>query len=210
MLNLWFIYLRPYRVALGLAVIAVCLFGYMAHQQSEISSLASAVKATQNKIDKAELAKKEASKPFDTTKHQKVIQARTVSAEQIGKEIIAVDNTLTAFYKTNAPMPTGAKKDALIAKVKAAQTKNTALTGTAVADQINTWQLNPAWTLKLESVVAYQDTTTLPVVFSMTTKQGKAAGLIYAMYDVNNHKLSNITRHYTVDGLKDAVDVGGE
>lgn len=43
----------------------------------------------------------------------------------------------------------------------------------------------------------------------MKTKDGKAAGLIYARYNVNKQTLEDINRYYTTDGLKDEIDVGG-
>lgn len=195
-------------VLMGIGVIGMLL--YMSSQNKVIAKLESDVATTEGLIVDAETALSGVTKEFDVKAHQARIKKRTVSAKEIGNEMIAVDNALTAFFKTNAPLPKDKKEKAtLLAALDEAKAKNTTLTGAKESDHIKTWQLNPEWKLTLESVVTYQDTDRVPVVFSMKTKAGKAAGLIYATYDVNKHTLTNISRYYTTDGLKDEIDVGG-
>lgn len=195
-------------ILMGLLIIGLVVF--MGNQNKAMDKLEADIAAMQKLVDDKKATYAALSKQFDPEQEQEKIEQRTVSAKKIGEEFIAVDNTLTAFFKTNEPLPKDeAKKKALFAKVEKAKAKNTVLTGAEEGDHISTWQLNPEWTLKLESVVAYQDTDQIPVVFSMKTKDGKNAGLIYATYDVGDHMLDNIGRHYTTDGLDDAVNVGG-
>ncbi|PAF27345.1 hypothetical protein CHH61_03740 [Shouchella clausii] len=184
---------------------------FMSNQSKVVAELESDIETIEELLVDAEKNKVALEEEFDAKAHQQRIKERTVSAEEIGKEIIEVDDVLTAFYKTNEPLPEDKKeRDALFARLEEAKKKNTELTGATEADHIKTWQLNPQWTLTLESVLAYQqDSDRFPVLFLMETGDGKSAGLIYATYDVTNHTLSNISRHYTTDGLKDEVDVGG-
>lgn len=195
-------------VVMGVGITGMLLF--MSSESKAIAQLESDVETSEGLITDAEKTLSGISKEFDAKEHQAKIKERTVSATKIGEEMIAVDDALTSFYKTNEPLPEDKKeKDALFAKLEEAKAKNTELTGAGEADHIKTWQLNPEWTLKLESVITYQDTERVPVVFSMTTKDGKSAGLITAVYEVNNHQLDSISRHYTTDGLEDEIDVGG-
>lgn len=193
-----------------LFIVALIMLLFLLNQNKAIGKLEAAVASTQESLDEAKATEKDLSQEFDAKAHQKTIKERTVSAKGIAKEIIAVDDTLTAFYKTSDPMPKDKKKkQELLDSVEKAKEENTKLTGAEEADQIKTLQLNPDWTMKLESVVTYQDTNSVPILFSMKTKKGKDAGLIYAIYNVDSHKLTNISRHYTTDGLADEVSVGG-
>lgn len=195
-------------VVIGAGIAGMLLF--MSNQSKAIAELKSDVETTEGLIADAEKTRSGISQEFDAKEHQAKIKERTVSAVNIGEKMIAVDDALTSFYKTNEPLPEDKKeKDALFAKLDDAKAKNTELTGAGEADHIKTWQLNPEWTLKLESVITYQDTDRVPVVFSMKTADGKSAGLITAVYEVNNHMLDSISRHYTTDGLQDEIDVGG-
>lgn len=147
---------------------------------------------------------------FDKEAHQTIIEARTVSAREIGKRAITIDDALTAFYKTNQPLPTDAKaKQKVFDDLKKNQAKNTRLTGAGEADHIKTWKLNPEWKTTLATVVTYQDAPSVPILFDMKTAKGKEAGIIYAVYNTGSDTLSGISKHYTTDGMNDAVQVGG-
>lgn len=202
------------KILVSVTTAAFLAMGFMTYtvvqQNKEIASLEKA--NDEAKVEmvnlKQELA--DSSEKFDKKKHQKQVKERTISAQKIGKEMIAIDDELTTFYKTSDPLPKDKKaKDAIFKKLEAAKRENTRITGASEADHIQTWQLNPDWTLKLETIVAYRDTDRVPILFSMTTKKGKPAGLISATYDVSNHMIDDVARHYTIDGLKDEVDVGG-
>jgi len=180
------------------------------HQDKVHDQLKLDVSALRQQVAEQKVVQKEVDQPFDETKHAETITLRTVSAKQIGNEMIKVDNMLTSFYKSNESLPEDqAAYDKIVNELEWAKKENEKLTGATEDEQIQTWKLNPAWTLRLDSVITYQDTDNVPILFSMTTKAGKLAGLISAVYDVNNHKIVNVVRHYTTDGLDDEVDVGG-
>ncbi|MGX1195854.1 hypothetical protein [Metabacillus sp. SLBN-84] len=202
--------IRTYWIVVLIGTILTGMLWFISNQGDAITKLESDVKVTEGLLVEAEKTLAGLNREFDAKAHQKEINARTVSARKIGKDMIAVDDALTAFYKTNAPLPEDKnQRDALYKNLEAVKKKNTELTGAGEADHIKTWKLNPEWKLKLESIITYQDTDRVPIVFSMTTKVGKSAGLVYAVYDVTNHRLQNVTRHYTTVGLQDEVDVGG-
>ncbi|MEW4426019.1 hypothetical protein AB1I68_00830 [Paenibacillus pabuli] len=202
--------LKVYGIPIVLGLIALIMVVLIWQQNKTIDTLESDIAGTQELIQGAEVTKEKVDEPFDSKEHEEILQSRTVSAKKIGAEIIAVEDMLASFYKTNEDLPEDqAAYDELFNNLEKAKAENTRLTNATESDHIQTWKLNPEWTLKLESIVTYQDTDNVPVLFSMTTKSGKSAGLIYAVYDVANYKLTNISRHYTTDGLDDEADVGG-
>lgn len=202
--------MKSYWPVLVVGAVIIVMVLYMSSQSKELEKLKSDVEITKTLIRDANKTYDTIKGEFDVAKHQETLKERTVSAKKIGQEMIAVDNALTAFYKTNEPLPQDeAKKQAMFDALDKAKAENTRLTGAKEKDHINTWKLNPAWTTTLDTVVTYQDTDRVPVVFSMKTADGKVAGLVVATYDVSKHQLKDITRYYTTDGLKDEIDVGG-
>lgn len=202
--------LKTYWIPIVLGLIALIMVVLIWQQNKTIDALVSDIAGTQELLQGAQATKEEVDQPFDSKGHEEILQSRTVSAKKIGAEIIAAENVLTSFYKSNEPLPEDQTAyDKIVKDLEKAKAENTRLTNATESDHIQTWKLNPEWTLKLESIVTYQDTDNVPILFSMTTKSGKSAGLIYAVYDVVNYKLTNISRHYTTDGLDDEVDVGG-
>lgn len=202
--------LKAYGIPIILGLFALILVFLILQQNKKIDVLESDIAGTQELLQGAQATKEKVDQPFDSKEHEEILQSRTVSAKKIGAEIIAAEDVLTSFYKSNEPLPDDQDEyDKIVKDLEKAKAENTRLTSATEGDHIQTWKLNPEWTLKLESIVTYQDTDNVPVLFSMTTKSGKSAGLIYAVYDVVNYKLTNISRHYTTDGLDDEVDVGG-
>ncbi|WP_145142325.1 hypothetical protein [Paenibacillus sp. Y412MC10] len=202
--------LKAYGIPIILGLVALIMGVLILQQNKKIDALESDIAGKQEQLQSAQATKEKVDHPFDSKEHEEILQSRTVSAKKIGAEIIAAENVLASFYKSNEPLPEDqAAYDKIVKNLKHAQAENTRLTNASESDHIQTWKLNPEWTLKLESIVTYQDTDNVPVLFSMTTKSGKSAGLIYAVYDVVNYKLTNISRHYTTSGLDDEVDVGG-
>lgn len=201
--------LRQYWFVTVLGAVLIGLSLWMAHVSSENVKLENRIEKLQTSIETAEKDYAIANQKFNEKQEVKTIQAKTVSAKQIAARMIQVDDTLTAYYKSNAPLPTGKKRQAYMNNVQKAKEENTKITGADEADQIKTWQLNPDWTLKLDSVVIYRDTDRIPIVFSMTTKDGKTAGLVNAIYDVNDDMIDDVETHYTTAGINDEVDVGG-
>lgn len=210
MVSKWLHVAKTYWIAVVIGAVIAGMLVYMSNQNKTVEELREDIETTDGLVADAKETRSGLDEDFNTKEHQETIEQRSVSAKEIGKEMIAVDDALTSFYKTNEPLPDDEKeREALFTKLDKAKAQNTKLTGASEADHIKTWQLNPKWTLKLESVVTYQDTNRVPIVFSMKTSDGKPAGLIYAIYNVDNHTLGNISRHYTTDGLKDETDVGG-
>lgn len=202
--------LKAYGIPIFLGLVSLILVVLIWQQNKTISTLESDIAGTQELIQGAEATKQKVEEPYDSKEHEEILESRTVSAKKIGAEIIAAENVLASFYKSNEDLPEDqGAYDKIVKNLEKAKVENTRLTNATESDHIQTWKLNPEWTLKLESIVTYQDTDNVPVLFSMTTKSGKSAGLIYAVYDVANYKLTSISRHYTTDGLDDEVDVGG-
>ncbi|WP_078598690.1 hypothetical protein [Evansella clarkii] len=202
--------LKTYWIAVILGIAVVIMLSFIPGHKEDIAELEAAIERTKELIADSEKISSDLEKEFDADEFMEEMEQRTVSATQIGKEMVKVDDVLTAFYKTHESLPEDEdERDALFAELEEAQAKNTELTGAGEADHIKTWQLNPEWSLELESVITYQDTERFPVVFKMKTKDGKLAGLVHAIYNVSDHRLSSINRHYTIDGLRDEADVGG-
>lgn len=202
--------IKTFGVAILIGVVGIGIFAYLGTQGNDIDTLESDIVTVEGLILDNKQILERIPESFDREGHQEEIESRTISAREIGEEMIKVDNTLTAFYKTSDPLPESEKeKAAMFQALDKAKEANTALTGASESDHIITWQLNPEWTLRLDSVITYQDTDRVPIVFSMTTKDGKQAGLIFATYDVARFSLTDISRHYTPDGLADEADIGG-
>lgn len=202
--------LKTYSIPLVLGVMSLGMMFVSSNQSKAIAELEEGIAAYDALEKESAATDAKLDNTYDKEKHIEVIEGRTVSAEAIGKRMIEVDNELSAFYKTNEPFPESESEVTKMLEVlEKAQIENTLLTGASEADHINTWKLNPAWKTTLETVVTYQDAPQVPVLFSMATKDGKSAGLIYAIYDTENDKLVNINKHYTTIGIQDAVDVGG-
>ena len=159
----------------------------------------------------AELAK--VSEVYDAEKEKNTIRENSVSATDISESMIAVDTVLTSFYRSSMPFPEGISADeraALIQKGEDAKAKYRTITGLDPANGVNTWQLNPEWSLKLETILTYKSVKEIPVLFSMKTKDGRDAGLVQTTYDVESNTLKNIVTHYTQAGIEDKADVGGQ
>lgn len=201
---------KRYGLVIAAGVVMAGGMIYATSVQADVSELSSEIATLEQDIVEQQRLLTVAEQPIDKEAQKQVIQNRTVSAKKIADEFIPVDDTLTAFYKTSGDLPTDESElKALQQAVEEAKALNTQLTGASEADHIQTWQLNPEWTLSLESVVTYRDTDRVPVVFRMTTKDGEPAGLVYATYDVQKNQLSNVTRHYTPAGINNQADIGG-
>lgn len=202
--------LKAYSLPIVLGTVSLGALFFAFDQNDKIESLTADVATMESLLSDTQAVDSGLDTEFDKDEHVEVIEGRTVSAKAIGKEMIAADDALTEFYKTNEPFPDDQDEvDKMMAARDAAHAENTRLTGAGDADQLDTWKLNPEWKTKLESVVVYQDTQRVPIVFSMTTKSGDNAGLVYAVYDTESEMLTNISKHYTTAGMQDAVDIGG-
>lgn len=176
-----------------------------------------------NKTDELEVVE---NKPdYDPEVHAKVIRESSVSAEAIGKDIIAYDNELTELMRIPAEeagcddsLEESCTDDDMTAEELAEYeaelqdnvdrlNKTYELKDKLLAPDCpnESWQLNPNWTLKLESIINYRSTSSFPIVFSMTTANGEKAGIVMATFSVDDYKLSNVNIHYTSVGLNDTL-----
>lgn len=169
---------------------------------SSVTELRNDVERKQALVSEIEEQLKGVTIEADAEEQVQKVKENVISAKQIGEEMIEVDNTLAAFYKTWEPP---LENEKLLQEVEAAKKKNTELTGADDNDHLITWQLNPEWTLKLESVINYGDVKEIPVLFTMTTGEGEFAGIVRAMYEVSKHQLREIKVQYTPAGEMDRV-----
>lgn len=201
--------IKPYAGAVVLGLTAVGLLVYTGNVRDELETAETQLVAYEKELAAIRATDAELSKPLDTDAAADTIETRTVSAEKVAKEIIAVDDTLTQFFKMNEVIEDKAARDKFFKSVDIAKQENTRLTGASEADHIDTWKKNPEWTTKLETVVAYEDAPTVPVVFSMTTKDGDTAGLVFATYNAQSGTIDGVSKLYTRAGILDESAVGG-
>lgn len=186
-------------------IVVVLLIGlsiFMFIQNNSLNELETEISKKQSLIDEIEKKLEEAGETVDSEQIVHEVRESIISAKEIGAEMIEVDNTLTEFYQSWDPVP---EDDGYLRKLEVAQKKNTELTGAGEQDHIATWQLNPEWTLTLETVINYGDVEQIPVLFKMTTAEGELAGIVRATYIVSEHKLTDIKKQYTPAGERDRV-----
>lgn len=139
----------------------------------------------------------------DLAPEVEVIEQSGAHARDMGKEMIQVQKKLSDAYRTPDPVVDYKDKDGLD-KAEVAYTRMT-----NSSDYINTWMLNPEWSMELDSIGNYVESKHVPVVFSLYLKDGGLAGMVRASYDSERDLMKDIVVSYTVDGYNDAVDVGG-
>lgn len=200
---------KKYWIIGVIAVIVIVLFMIMNGRSNTMETLQAEIDAMSDvKAERVAEAEAMADETFDSEGHIEQIETTTVSAEEIGEIVIKLDNELTAFYKTAEALPEDEDEyDAMFEQLEKNQALNADLRG--ISNHGDTWQLNPDWTLELDSIVAYQATASIPVIFTMTTEDGDNAGVVRATYNVEDNTLSNIVRQYTSAGLDDAASIGG-
>lgn len=149
---------------------------------------------------------------FDEEAFVKSVKSNKANAKTFGEDIIEVDNKLTAYYKNDKPYPDVNNKkevDKINKELDKYRSLNSSLRGAKKDTHLATWQLNPEWTLTLESVMTYQNVERFPIVFSMKTTDGEIAGIVYGEYDVSSNSMSSIRIQYTDAGIKDEASIGG-
>lgn len=132
-------------------------------------------------------------------KKQQIINARKAGQALAEAESIFVMNFFDTEQKNEADFKEKyAKAKEVIDKYLVKQNKEFAS---------NPWLRNPAWKLKMETIVNFA-TENAPIIFTMTNDQGQLMGLVTATYDGSS--FYQVTVKYTQDGLKDSVDFGGK
>lgn len=201
--------IKPYIPATVLGVTSLALLLYTNDIREQTAVAETEVKSIESELAIARQTDNDLSVELDTEAAAEEYTARTVSAEKIAKELIAVDDTLTQFFKMNEVIENESEREKFFASVDIAKQENTRLTGATEADHIDTWKKNPEWTTKLETVVVYADAQMVPIVFSMKTKDGRNAGLVFATYDSLAENIVGVSKLYTRDGIVDESSVGG-
>lgn len=146
---------------------------------------------------------------FDKKEYQNEIDTKTVNAKKAGKKIIDIQNELADLFRVDGNPSKKFIENRLKRGPELAE-KQAEFTDIDPMLYHSTWKLNKDWDLKLETVISYQNVATFPVVFSMTTTEGKPAGMIKATYNVNDDSFTEIERHYTVLGERESVQGVGD
>lgn len=133
----------------------------------------------------------------------KIITESGAHALDMGSEMIEVQQMLTDAYKTIEPV-VEFEDQAGLEEAKEAYTRMTNST-----DYVHTWMLNGEWSMQLDTVATFKDADNVPVVFTMYLKDGSLAGIVRGQYNSQNDILDDVIVDYTVNGMNDAVDVGG-
>lgn len=195
-----------------IVIVLIILIGgtYIVRMRSEVQSTKNDILIANEQILENKINLSDLEKEFDAEVYSQTLESTDISAKKIGQEIIALDNFLTAYYKSNDPLPENEEDHPkYFERLELAKKEYSKIVEVKDTEYISTWKLNPDWNIKLESVVNYRNVSNIPIIFSLTTKDGTNAGLIYAIYNVGSYKITGVTRHYTNAGILDAVDVGG-
>ena len=201
--------LVPYAVPVIAGIAAVTLFSASVNLGDDVEAKEREVAAYQQEVEKSKATLATLEEGVDKEELQTEVAADVISAKDMAKRLIDIDDTLTQFFKMTEVIEDKAEREAFFAKVDKAKLANTELTGATEADHIDTLKLNPEWETTLESTIVYANADVIPVVLSMKTKSGDNAGLVVAGYDVLNDQVMDVTKYYTNAGILDATAVGG-
>lgn len=137
--------------------------------------------------------------------------AVTVSAHEIGKEVIELQNVLADLFCMDGHRTQGIIDMRLEEGPKLGKRLSKLTDIDEERYQYESWKLNNEWTLDLASVIAYEKMDRIPVVFTLETKNGERIGLIKGTYDVDAHQLIDIEKHYpSISNHRLFQGVGGE
>lgn len=133
-----------------------------------------------------------------------------ISASEIGEEVIELQNVLADLFCMDGHRTSGI----IDMRLKEGPKLGKRLAELTDIDedryQYESWKLNNDWTIELASVIEYEKTDRIPVVFAITTEDGERIGLIKAEYDVAAHQLTNIEKHYpSISGAGLFKSIGG-
>lgn len=120
----------------------------------------------------------------------------TISASEIGEEMIELQNVLADLFCMDGHRTSGIIDLRLEEGPKLGKRLSELTDIDEERYQYESWKLNNDWTLELASVIAYEKTDRIPVVFTLETEDGERIGLIKGIYDVEAHRLIEIEKHY--------------
>lgn len=185
-------------VGLMLAIIGIVLFSGISiyHRYQELNVVQSQLPRLEQRLV---YAKQQTPKVVVEKKKQQLMNARKAGQALAEAESIFVMNFFNTEQKNEADFKQKyAKAKEVIDQYLVKQNKEFAS---------NPWLRNPAWKLKMETIVNFA-TENAPIIFTMTNDQGQLMGLVTATYDGSS--FHQVTVKYTQDGLKDSVDFGGK
>lgn len=185
-------------VGLMLAIIGIVLFSGISiyHHYQELNVVQSQLPRLEQRLT---YAKQQKPKVIVEKKKQQLMNARKAGQALAEAESIFVMNFFNTEQKNEADFKQKyAKAKEVIDQYLVKQNKEFAS---------NPWLRNPAWKLKMETIVNFA-TENAPIIFTMANNQGQLMGLVTATYDGSN--FHQVTVKYTQDGLKDSVDFGGK
>jgi len=203
--HVWPQVLRFKWFALGAVAFMIGLFLFQSGA-NDVARLERSVAALQTEFEsvQADLTRRQAQTP-DSEAIKDDVQTTAINARAFAKEVIAQDDWLVrAMYEPNFRDKPEAGDD-YFAKFDATREYMQDLIPSFNRQSI---RLNPEWSLELESVVDYVGSDRMPVMFKMTTGEGKLAGIMYGTYDDESKTLSTSTIRYTETGLRDEASVG--
>lgn len=130
----------------------------------------------------------------------KKVKTDGINATNIGNKLVAAEKNLVSIYLKRGQI-TKEDRDT-VSDAGAVITETTGET-----PGIDTmWLRNTQWTLKLNTVVTYSDTT-MPVLFTMSNTKGDMMGIVTARYDSTVNKFTDISVQYTNAGMKDFQNI---
>lgn len=161
------------------------------------------IKHTQNHIEKLESLKEkavsEADVQLDKIDEPKVdseVAYQTTSAEEVGEEVVKLQDILGDLFCTDGNLP----KELVDIRLEEGPKLGKRLSELTDIDEdmyyYAAWKLHEDWTLELASVIGYEAVDEFPVLFTMKTEEGELAGLVKAAYDTRDQKLYHVEQHY--------------
>lgn len=200
--------------SLAVGLIGSSFFGYLSHDVStKRAALDEKTVATkQQLLDATNEQDRLESIGIDQGKMTQQMTTRMVSASNISKELLDMDELMVVYYHSNLinrKTPAKTKKKVL-ANMEKVWANYERVTGSTDRSPNITFRKNPDWTIQLKSVLPYKESPEVPLLFEMRTKKGEVAGLISATYFVQDKQVRHIKRYYTSVGQRDFVDVGGD
>lgn len=184
-------------------LILVLSFGLVLYNESETSKNEAKEEELMAEIIELE-TKLKRDESIDEDEEIKVIEKSGTHVRDMGEEMISYQKILAKEHR-RADFTADDKKSDKVIEAEKGFTRLTNKTNYA-----DTWLMNPNWDMKLESVGIYADVDKIPVVFTMDTEDGDLAGVVRAVYRVDDDLLEDIQIDHTIKGFETQVDSGGE
>lgn len=186
-------------ISVGLLTVSVMILGLITFGvMREIS-------AVENRIEELRDMKPELPSDLHVGKQSALVDSTTtevmdavvtVSAIEIGTEVIELQNVLGDLFCMDGNLP----KDIIELRLEEGPKLGKRLSELTDIEeeryQYESWKLNKEWTLDLASVLPFEETDRIPVIFMLETSDGERVGIVKGTYDVNAHQIIDIEKHY--------------